>query len=67
MACRITVWDAKSGRKQGYTCDEENVGRIVEDEHARGKTGQYVDTGGKSFSVDWAACRLINFQRELGD
>jgi len=67
MACRITVWDRKSGQKQQYVCDEENVGRIIEDEHAGAKTGQYTDTQGQTFSVDWSTCRLINFQREMDE
>jgi hypothetical protein len=64
MACTLTVFDTESRAKNTYVCDEDQTARIIEDEHAAAGRGQYTDTGGQSFDVDWTRQRLIRFNRE---
>lgn len=64
MACELTVWNRQTGQKQVFTCDEDNAGKIIEQEHAGHGTGRYTDVAGKSFEVDWTKSRLIRFVRQ---
>jgi len=63
MACHLVICDPAAKSRQSYTCDEDNSSRIVEDDHAASATGEYADTAGKKFSVDWTKQRLIGFKR----
>ncbi len=64
MACQLAVYNTQTKVKNQYTCDEQNASKVVEDDHAAKATGQYTDTSGKSFSVDWTQCRLVSFNRQ---
>jgi len=63
MACELWVYNTETKKKQRFVCDEDNTGRIVENDHAAKGTGEYTDTGGKKFSVDWTKERLVSFKR----
>lgn len=63
MACNLTIWDAAGKSKTVVSCDEENAGKIIVDDHAAKASNQYTDVSGKGFSVDWSKCRLIRFDR----
>lgn len=64
MACTLIVFDTETRAKDTYVCDEEQTARIVEDDHAASGSGEYTDTGGQTFNVDWTRQRLIRFDRE---
>ena len=64
MACHLKVWSRESGQCQTYVCDEENTGKIIEDDHASKGKRTYNDTRRTEFSVDWTQCRLIHFVRK---
>lgn len=64
MACHLVICDPAAHTRTEYTCDEDNAGRIVQDDYAANASGEYSDTSGKSFSVDWTKLRLIAFKRE---
>ena len=63
MACEITLWNSKTGKKQTFTCDEENAAKLVEDEHGGSGSGKYKDVKGSAVSADWSTWRLIKFSR----
>lgn len=63
MACELKVWNTESKKKQQYVCDEDNAGRMVENDHAAKGPGEYTDTSGKKFTVDWTKERLVSFKR----
>jgi hypothetical protein len=63
MACELTIWNTEDKSKRMVVCDEENAGKIVEDDHAAKGGGDYADTSGASFAVDWTKCRLVKFNR----
>jgi hypothetical protein len=64
MACQLTIYDPVSKKRDQYTCDEENAGRVVVDDHAAAAAGQYQDVSGKAFQVDWKQSRLVSFARK---
>ena len=64
MACHLKIWNRESAQCQAYVCDEENTGRIIEDDRVSKSKGTYTDTGHAEFSVDWTQCRLIHFVRK---
>ena len=64
MACRLCICDPEAHTRQEYVCDEGNASRVVEDDHAASASGEYTDTAGKKFNVDWTKLRLIGFRRE---
>lgn len=63
MACELVVYEPRTKQRQTYTCDEENLTRIVEDDHAAQKAGDYKDVNGRSFHVDWTTARLVSLAR----
>lgn len=63
MACHLAIYDPEAGNKQTYVCDEENAGKIVEDDHAASQSGEYGDVEGNKFQVDWTKQRLVSFKR----
>lgn len=65
MPCEVVVYDTKSKAKTQYVLDEDNTTRLVEDDRAASKSGEYTDASGKSFSVDWTQYRLIRFARQM--
>ncbi len=63
MACDLTLWNAATKAKKVVVCDEDNAGKIVQDDHTARGAGHYVDTSGTSFDVDWTQWRLVRFNR----
>lgn len=63
MACELQVYNTETKTKQAYVCDEDNAGRMVENDFAAKGTGEYTDTSGKKFVVDWTKQRLVGFKR----
>ena len=63
MACELHVYNAETKKRQCYVCDEDNASRMVENDHAAKATGEYADTSGKKFTVDWTKERLVSFKR----
>lgn len=64
MACTLTIWNTQTKQKNVVVCDEDSVLKIVQDDHAARGAGDYVDTKGAKFSVDWTKCRLVRFARQ---
>jgi hypothetical protein len=67
MPCDLLVYNPQTKDKKTYICDEANTERLVSDDHAAKATGEYVDTSGQAFSVDWTVSRLIGFTRRRQD
>lgn len=63
MACDLTIWNTEDKSKRVVQCDEDNTTKVIEDDHAAKATGEYTDTAGKTFSVDWTKQRLVKFNR----
>ncbi|NLE59644.1 MAG: hypothetical protein GX616_14890 [Planctomycetes bacterium] len=63
MACELKVFNTETKAKQAYLCDEDNAGRMVENDFAAKGTGEYTDTSGKKFVIDWTKHRLVAFKR----
>lgn len=63
MACELCVYNLDTKKKQRFVCDEDNAGRMVENDHAAKATGEYADTSGKKFAIDWTKERLVAFKR----
>ncbi len=63
MACELHVYNTETRKKQRFVCDEDNAGRMVENDFAAKGSAEYVDTSGRKFSIDWTKERLVSFKR----
>jgi hypothetical protein len=64
MACELHVYNTETRQKQRFVCDEDNAGRMVENDYAAKGSGEYTDTSGRKFTVDWTKERLVSFKRD---
>jgi hypothetical protein len=63
MTCELRVYNLETKKKQSFVCDEDNAGRMVENDHAAKASAEYADASGKKFTVDWTKERLVSFRR----